>query len=460
MNKKGLFLFDLDGVLVSTKEIHYNALNEALQEICPDKKINYENHLNNFDGLPTKEKLKKINIPDNLHNLINKIKQSKTYQHIDTEIKPDDYLKYLLIQAKINGFDIGVVSNAIRKTIDLVLKKLGIEDCIDIVVSNEDTRLNKPHCSPYLYAMMRMGYSPDETIIFEDSYIGAISAFSSGAHVEWIEKPGGYLYQRIHEAILRKKINKNHQWDGSGMNILIPMAGAGSRFKAMGYEKPKPLIDINIGNGFQKLMIQTVIDNISIKNANYTYLVLEEHYKKYNLETILKLITPGNCNVIVVDKITEGAACTALLAKKLINNEQPLLIVNSDQYVEWDPIKTMINIQRDQYDAAIFTFSDDNPKWSYAKLDCNGYVCEVAEKNPISNNATCGIYYYKHGKDFVRSAELMIDKNIRTNNEFYICPAFNEFINELGKKPVIIPVEKMWGLGTPEDLQYFEENRT
>jgi dTDP-glucose pyrophosphorylase len=171
---------------------------------------------------------------------------------------------------------------------------------------------------------------------------------------------------------------------------------------------------------------------------------------------LLNLIAP-NCKIVQVDGITEGAACTTLLAKEFIDNDQPLVMANSDQFVEWDSNNVMYSFQADGIDGGILSFKATHPKWSYAKLDENGFVSEVAEKKPISDNATVGVYYWKKGSDYVKYAEQMIDKNIRTNNEFYVAPVFNEAIGD-GKKIRIKEISKMWGIGTPEDLNYFLEN--
>ena len=229
------------------------------------------------------------------------------------------------------------------------------------------------------------------------------------------------------------------------MNIVIPMAGQGSRFEQAGYLLPKPLIDVN-----GKQMIQLVVESINV-NANYIFLVQKEHYKKYNLETVLKTIAP-NCTIVQLDGITEGAACSVLLASDYINNDEALIIANSDQYVDWKPTECLDMFSK--FDAGILTFNASSTKWSYAKTNEQGLVTEVAEKMVISNQATVGIYYWKHGKEFVKYANQMIDKNIRVNNEFYVCPVFNEAIQD-DKKIVTSLVDTMWGLGTPEDLEIF-----
>jgi dTDP-glucose pyrophosphorylase len=233
------------------------------------------------------------------------------------------------------------------------------------------------------------------------------------------------------------------------MKILIPMAGEGSRFAKEGYQYPKPLIDVN---GVP--MIQRVVENLNF-DAEYIFLVRKEHLLKYSgLEGTLKQITGHNSKIVIVDSLTEGAACTTLLAKNYINDSDDLLIANSDQIIEYEKqnfltIKSLTNV-----DSIVFTFNATHPKWSFVKVNDKGFVSDVAEKNPISNIATCGIYWYRRGRDYVKYAEKMIKKNIRVNNEFYIAPVYNELILD---KKTLVPfyTNKMWGIGTPEDLKNY-----
>ena len=233
------------------------------------------------------------------------------------------------------------------------------------------------------------------------------------------------------------------------MKILIPMAGEGSRFAKEGYTFPKPLIDVN-----GKPMIQTVVENLDF-DCEYVFLVRTEHLEKYSgLIDTLDRITNGKFKYVPVDGLTEGAACTALLAEEFINNDEDLLIANSDQFIEYEPqnFNTLKNLT--SVDAMVFTFNAVHPKWSFVKTNSRGFVTEVAEKKPISNIATCGIYWYRRGSDFVKYANQMIENNIRVNNEFYIAPVYNELIKD-GKALVPFYVHEMWGIGTPEDLRRF-----
>lgn len=233
------------------------------------------------------------------------------------------------------------------------------------------------------------------------------------------------------------------------MKILIPMAGEGSRFAKEGYTFPKPLIDVD-----GKPMIQRVVENLNF-TADFIFLVRKEHLDKYEgLSVTLHRITDGRIKIVEVDRLTEGAACTALLAKEHINTDDDLLIANSDQIINYRSenfvtMKTMTSV-----DGIVFSFNAVHPKWSFAKVDGDGFITEIAEKVPISNIATCGIYWYRKGRDFVDAAETMIAKNIRVNNEFYIAPVYNEMISN-GKTVIPFFVQEMHGIGTPEDLQTF-----
>lgn len=238
------------------------------------------------------------------------------------------------------------------------------------------------------------------------------------------------------------------------LNIVIPMAGRGSRFAKEGYAMPKPLIDVH-----GKPMIEVVTNNIRPKcEHKFIYLCLQEHLEKYNLENRLKEMSP-NCIVVPVNQVTEGAACTVLLAEKYIDNEDMLMMANSDQYVDID-INEYIQAMDDS-DGLIMTMYADDPKWSFIKYDERKYVTMVREKEVISNEATVGIYNFKRGSDFVQYAHQMIDKNIRVNNEFYVAPVYNEMIED-GKKVKFYNVGReddgMYGLGIPSDLEKFLKN--
>ena len=241
----------------------------------------------------------------------------------------------------------------------------------------------------------------------------------------------------------------------STLQIVVPMAGRGSRFASAGYTTPKPLIPVG-----GRPMIQWVIDNVRPQRAHrFSFICLAEHLVKYpEVPAELKRLSPG-CNIVPVEAVTEGAACTVLLAKPFINSTDPLMIANSDQIVDLN-----INDYLAVGDAAgvaglIMTFWADHPKWSYCRLRADHTVSEVVEKQVVSNEATVGIYNFRHGRDYVRAAEAMIAKNLRVNGEFYVAPTYNQIIAEGAKVITAKTGEErrgMYGLGIPEDLDFFK----
>lgn len=235
------------------------------------------------------------------------------------------------------------------------------------------------------------------------------------------------------------------------INIVVPMAGRGSRFAKVGYTLPKPLIGIH-GHPMIEYVIKNITPNVE---HQFIFICQQEHLEKYDLKNKLDEIVPG-CVVLTADHITEGAACTVLLAERYIDNDDSLMIANSDQYVETDIMVYIENMGN--RDGLIMTMPADDPKWSFIQYDGHGLVTKVREKEVISNEATVGIYNYRHGKDFVKYAHRMIEKNIRVNGEFYVAPVYNEMIEDGMKIGFHNVGAKMHGLGTPEDLVLFLNN--
>lgn len=450
-----LICFDFDGVIANCKEIHYHSLNKALELVGPQFIISREEHISTFDGLSTKKKLELLSthkgLPVNKISEIYDNKQLYTMQMMESELSYDSRLVEILKKLKEDGITLYMASNAIRQTIELGLSRLGVLELFDKIFSNEDVKRQKPHPEIYLKCMVESGFKPNETVIVEDSKHGREAAYFSGAFICGVDNPSDVSYEKINNIIKHANSQSTRmKWAGKDITVLIPMAGAGSRFQKEGYKLPKPLIDVD-----GKPMIQRVVENLHV-DANFVFVVQKEHYENYNLGVILPLIAPG-CKIVQTQGLTEGAACTTLLAKEFINNDNHLLIANSDQFVVWDSSDFLYTMLSHEVDGGILSFKDTDPKWSFAKINDLGFVTEVAEKKPISDIATVGIYYFNRGKEYVQFTEQMIEKNKRINNEFYVCPVYNEMI-ESGKKIKTFNCQKMWGLGTPTDLQYFLNN--
>lgn len=452
-----LIIFDLDGVLVDAKDIHYESLNRALASVNPKYIIGLDEHLSKYDGLNTTKKLAMLTeskgLPENMHDYVWQQKQKETV-NIIKEYTPDNRLIEVLRKLKEDNFTIAVASNSIRETVKFMLLRKGFMDYVDFFLSNQDVKFPKPSSEIYLQCMIKAGVSPKETIIVEDSHIGRKAAISSGAYLFAVKDSNDVRYDPIKQFAESLVTNDTKpKWQGRKMKILIPMAGAGSRFATAGYTFPKPLISVKNMN--DKPMIQVIVENLNI-DAEHIFIVRKEHCEKYNLKQLLRVISPS-CKIVEIDHLTDGAACTTLLAKEFINNDEPLLIANSDQFVEWDSNEFMYTMTSGKIDGGILTFTNTHPKWSYVKLDENNFVTELREKEVISTDATVGIYYWQKGSDYVKYAENMISKGKSTqiNGEWYCAPVYNEAIAD-NKKIKIFKIDKMWGLGTPEDLTYFQ----
>ena len=452
-NSEILVIFDLDGVLVDARELHYEALNRALATVDEKYVVQRQEHLSTYDGLPTSKKLNMLSknkgLPKELHNAVWKRKQEMTYKIISEEMEYDVRMRDVLRRLREDGYRICCASNSIRESVKMMLLKKGLLEYVEFIYSNQDVKHPKPSPEMYLKCMIKAGIGPKYTLIVEDSHIGRKAALSSGASLCAVRNPDDVTYEKVKGAIEHNFKSQKiiTPWQGGKMNVLIPMAGAGSRFERAGYTFPKPLIDVN-----GKPMIQLVTENLNIE-ARHIYIVQKSHYEKYNLQQLLNLISP-DCVIVQVDGVTEGAACTTLLAKEFINNDEPLVISNSDQVFEWDSNEFMYSMVADEVDGGILTFEATHPKWSFAKLGEDGFVTEVAEKNPISNIATAGVYYFRKGSDYVKYAEQMIERDIRTNNEFYVCPVYNQACED-NQKVKVFHIDRMWGLGTPEDLNHY-----
>lgn len=237
------------------------------------------------------------------------------------------------------------------------------------------------------------------------------------------------------------------------LNIVIPMAGAGSRFAKEGYEDPKPLIKVH-----GTPMIKVVIENLKPRQPHrFIFICQRAHVVAYGLRE--RLAEWANDSIIVeIDGLTEGAACTVLAAKSLIDNDLPLMIANSDQFIDANIDDYLETMDSGDLDGIIMTMRAHDPKWSFVGLDENGHVTSVVEKRVISNEATVGIYNFSSGHAFVAAAEEMITNHERVNGEFYVAPVYNNLIKagwKIGVFNIGSTGDGMYGLGTPEDLTSF-----
>ena len=430
-------LFDLDGVLVDAKEWHYRALNQALKDAGYDL-IGREEHLSTYDGLPTLTKLQMLSDKGRFDmskaNAVYKDKQKYTMQFIQNNVNPNSIIIDTLKALKKDGFKLAVCSNAIKCSVELMLEKSCIRELFDLVLSNEDVDNPKPHPEIYLKAMEELGVRPEECMIIEDNEKGFKAAIASGSKLMKVKSSldVNYLY-------VTTEMHRNENIH----NVIIPMAGEGSRFRKANFKVPKPFIQVK-----NKPMVKHLIDNLPIPNRRLIFIVRDEQYDEYI--DYLNDIMDDNSIVLSVGK-TEGALCTVLKAQHLISNDDRVTIVNCDEIIYG---KNFLQLFGNE--SGILTFRDDTGscKWSYAKV-VNGKVVSTREKVPISSLATVGLYYFSKGRYLVSAAVDMIVANDRhTNGEFYVCPVFNYMIKRgIVVRNYTIENSEWLSLGTPELLK-------
>jgi NDP-sugar pyrophosphorylase family protein len=230
---------------------------------------------------------------------------------------------------------------------------------------------------------------------------------------------------------------------------MIPMGGAGSRFTAAGYDRPKPFIEF-----YGKTMIENVVENLGFNN-HYTLITQRSHYKDYRYVFDHIARDTLDLRVSLLDGITGGAAESCLTAVNLVDHNLPLMIANCDQMMNWNEIKFKAWFLDSGLDGAIMTFDSQSPKNSYAEVNEQGLVTRTAEKQVISKHATNGIYVWRRAGDFFTAAKEMIDQGLRQNNEFYVCPVYNLNIARGQKIGIYHIGDDHWPIGTPQDLTIY-----
>jgi HAD superfamily hydrolase (TIGR01509 family) len=441
--------FDLDGVLVDYVELHTSSFLEAWNKLNTSHPIDVCFHAIHLEARSTRQKLAILKEHfyefDIKENEVSELKQRITQEKLKSARvykKTCEAIAYLQRQ----GVKISVCSNSVRLTVMTSLEKITPIGTFELILSNESVLNPKPNPEIYLLALKSLNVKPEDVLVFEDSEVGKAAARAAGLRV--IEVVDAL---DLSPRFLELALSGDLPCCAPVYNVVIPMAGLGSRFSAAGYKTPKPFLPID-GEPMYLKVIQNVVPAELMNRAVIHIIVREEH--KHLFEMAEK---PRNIKIHCVPALTEGAACTVLSIKSEINNEYPIVIANSDQYLEWSVDNFYRCLTHPDYDGVISTFYQPDPsdlRWSYANIDDEGTVTRVAEKQYIGDLATTGIYGWKRGADFVSDAEAMIRENIRVNKEFYVCPVYNSGI-AVGRQFRTLNCKKMWGLGVPADYEHF-----
>lgn len=448
-----ILLFDLDGVLVDFCDIHRKAFINAWNEVYVSHMITDIFHETILKALSTRQKIIKCLA----HFLLPTDERA-----VSVEIQKQVYTKRLLTDgtiykntlatmkyAKENNHTLACCTNSIKDTLNIAIDKFHMDGLFDLLLSNESVVNPKPEPDIYRLAVSQLHADVENTLVFEDSVIGITAAKAAGLHVipivDGLDLTPIFLSHCIH--------NRQRPTFGN-VNLVIPMAGLGSRFYKEGYTTAKPFLPIANIPMFQ-WVIKNIVPESLVSNITIHLIIREEQKAEF-----LEFTCDTNIQLHTVPLLTEGAACTVLTLEKYIDTTDPLVIANSDQFLEWNAEKFFDCLAHPDWDGVISTFQqlDSNDlRWSYANIDKEGCVRQVAEKKYIGPLATTGIYGWKRGSDYVKHAKQMIEDNIRVNNEFYVCPVYNIGI-EKGYKFRTLNCTKMWGLGVPSDYEFFLKN--
>jgi HAD superfamily hydrolase (TIGR01509 family) len=489
-------LFDLDGVLLDARAAHAEHFASAVREVAGVRLAPHEEAA--LDGRSTRAKLAALaaqgRLPHRsaaLQDAVAARKQEKTREFLRS-VRPFPPHVALLAALKAAGLRVAVVSNAVAETVHAAVAALGVAPLLDAVLSNADAVRPKPAPDLYLAACARLGVPPASALVVEDSAVGRSSALAAGcpllrvadpldvtaaAVVEALRAAGARvaasaLLLRLPPAEARRLAAR--RGGPPRVHLVVPMAGAGSRFAEAGFVDPKPFIPVGPR---RHPMIRHVLANLLPRAASaeeraadpaghpdvVLHLIAQAaHLARYDLAAVVAALPapPAAWDVRTVPAVTQGAACTVLLAADAIDGDEPLVIANSDQLLEWDAAEFYRAVGNPGWDGVVASFHQPDAadlKWSYAAVDAGtGAVARVAEKEWLGQpHATVGVYGWARGADFVAAARRMVAADERVRGEFYVAPAYNGAIAG-GARVRLQPVARMWGVGVPADLAAFE----
>ena len=408
-----LITFDLDGVLVESKELHYDAFNLALNEAGPEFVMSQLEHDAHYCGLSTKQKLRMLtlnkNLPPEKHEFIWKRKQYHTLELMKTTIKRDAQIVGVLEALRDAGYPIAVASNCVRDSVFYLLSGIGVHDLISCYFSNEDVSAAKPDPEIYLAAAEHFGICPDEMLVVEDSSHGKQAALLAGAHLCPVASPFDVTIEYLSIALSTRTLQP------SCLNIIIPMAGVESLF-VEGSPLPKFLINIS-----GKSLLERIVENVR-PNRPHRFIFIARQYqaRTYKLAEICVKACKFNPVLLLEVKAKSASAVeTVLVAKDLINSDDPLLICNLNM---WPEFKASLDVDTLSYvnaDCILTHFESANEAFSYVTVDANMRVQGVSTKTRSSNLATTGYTIFRNGSKFVELSELLLASK-REGESLYI----------------------------------------
>jgi len=451
-----VLLFDLDGVLADLCALHRECFIHAFNEAHGSAVLDERTHAP-LEGMNTRAKLAECARqfgPLDAAAVFAR-KQELTRARLEAW-SPPTHVRDALRFASTHGARLACVSNSIRATLDAVLAKLGVLELLETTVSSDDVAHPKPAPEGYLLALQRLGADAADAVIFEDSACGLAAARAPRAHgvevLDSLDITAEFLRPHLLLEPTAIALERCVAALPPLLRVVIPMAGAGSRFAREGFYVPKPFLRLPEGP-----MWEAVVRNLvppSVRSRTEVHVVVQGVHAEHLQHTSIDGVP---VHVHVVPALTEGPACTVLTLRAALDDDVPLLVGNSDQLMEWDAEAFFRLLRHPSYDGAVSTFyhpCPDDVKWSYARAGADGTMAQIVEKRYIGPDASTGIYGWARSRDFVRAADDMIAADDRTNGEFYVAATYNHAIAR-GLRFRLHNVTRLWGLGVPADFDAY-----
>jgi HAD superfamily hydrolase (TIGR01509 family) len=455
-----LIIFDLDGVLVESRDLHYEALNRALTEVAgPEFAISRDEHESVYDGLSTNQKLRLLTaskgLAEHLNHAIWTRKQELTEELVRTILRPTQHVLDAVVALKAMGFPIAVASNCIRSSVRSILEAIGIAPHIDVYVSNEDVAQPKPDPDMYLSVCRAFCVDPSEALVIEDSPKGFEAAARAGCHLMRVHSPADLSIAAVRDRIAAVESIQET------VTVVVPMAGPAPEMWASGISGGVAEAPVGLVDTAGKSIIQWAMSAVRSRRFSLRYVFIVKHsvLKSFNVASLCAAaVDYAPLRIEGIQTDTLGAVRTIMsISDAAIPRDSPLVVTDGHHIAEWGVGHSFDTLLSTHADGAIAVHRSADPRWSYVR-HVPGQPVTVAEvrtdRDPVSSHACTGLYYYRRAGDFFSAAESLVARGARERGLYYTASTFNELISR-GRRVVTVPVERMWSLRTPSEARSF-----
>jgi len=462
-------VFDLDGVLVESRDLHYEALNRALKEEAGAQYvITRDEHEHVYDGLSTNQKLQMLGVakglPRDLHKMVWSKKQEYTESLVKQVLLPSDNILNAITTLKLMCIPVCVASNCIRSSVETILTHVGLMPHVDVFLSNEDVDNAKPAPDIYEKACNIFGVNPSCTLVVEDSTKGFEAASRAGCHMLRVSNP-----HEVSETSVKSRIQELESLT-EDVTIVLPLAGPYPEIWQAREtpEMPLFLADVN-GESILELIAQSLLSRRY--NAKYVFIVKESVAKAFDIDALCaKAVNYAPLKIVKIKTDSLSSIHTILqVPSEFIDENTTLLVADGHHIPVWREGQSIDDLLGSHSDAALTVFQSIDPRFSYVRLNTNARfnsdnmsklgpnsLIEVTmESRPSSNLACSGLYYFKQAQSFFKAAKAVIEANHRWLGRFYTAQLFNEIVKD-GLEAEALHLKNSWSLRNVNEIQYYE----